>query len=510
PVSYLSHVDLLGVLAGRGAIGGEDGGAVAVRVTVDECNGVVHAVHRHCKQDWPEDLLLTRGAHRYVRQDGGADEVSLLVAEHHDAPAVEQQLGPLLDPALDEVADALLGLGRNDRPQVGPRLMAGVHLQLPGPLHQLGDPVLGLAHEDCRRERHAPLARGAKRGARQLVQGVLLVGIRHHDPMVLGSLARGDPYHVALNPLSILGATFFDLTLPNIQQTHKRDGPDVRMVTDELDSCKNENTPTVVRAVDDVHHSVGNPSLLEQLHQHHRAAWIALRRLEDHGVPTDQGQREHLGADPLAKRDHGREVERGDARGDSERNAVRHGVHVLGDGWQRLAELQRRHSAGVLHHLCKSETQPTKHSLTQSTQNVPFRVGERLALLLRHVGRQSFLDGRKWRMPCHVFSDELLQLEHRLLAGEDGRLRPGTEGLLGRTNGLVHFSVGALGNTCDQLIFTHRVFEIHPFRGLGFDKLPVDEHFCKLTNTTNTHYCGRISTCQEPANGLKANLKCIE
>ena len=52
------------------------------------------------------------------------------------------------------------------------------------------------------------------------------------------------------------------------------------------------------------------------------------------------------------ERDHGGEVEGRDAGHHPEWQAVRHGVHVLGDALQCLTQLQRRDAAAMLHHLC--------------------------------------------------------------------------------------------------------------------------------------------------------------
>ena len=57
-LAYLSDVDLLLVLAGSGAVAGEDGRAVTVLVLVDETDGVVQGVYLHGAKHRSEDLLL--------------------------------------------------------------------------------------------------------------------------------------------------------------------------------------------------------------------------------------------------------------------------------------------------------------------------------------------------------------------------------------------------------------------------------------------------------------------
>lgn len=56
--------------------------------------------------------------------DGGAHEVAALVSLDVDVSAVEQQLGSLVDAALDQAAHPLLGLGGDQRPNICARLVS--------------------------------------------------------------------------------------------------------------------------------------------------------------------------------------------------------------------------------------------------------------------------------------------------------------------------------------------------------------------------------------------------
>lgn len=53
----LSHIYLHGVFPSSGAIGREDGGAVAVGISVDQFNGIIQGVNLHAHQDWSKDFL---------------------------------------------------------------------------------------------------------------------------------------------------------------------------------------------------------------------------------------------------------------------------------------------------------------------------------------------------------------------------------------------------------------------------------------------------------------------
>lgn len=55
--THLAHVHLMGVLARRGAVGGEDSCAVAVGVPVDHTDGIIEGVCLQNHQHRPEDLF---------------------------------------------------------------------------------------------------------------------------------------------------------------------------------------------------------------------------------------------------------------------------------------------------------------------------------------------------------------------------------------------------------------------------------------------------------------------
>ena len=97
-------------------------------------------------------------------------------------------------------------------------------------------------------------------------------------------------------------------------------------------------------AVDHVEHAVGQPGFLEQFGQHQRGGRIALTGLENEAVAGGDGDGQH------PQRDHGREVEGGNAGHHTqrlpERPAIDAGAHLLGE----LAFKQMRNAGGKLHH----------------------------------------------------------------------------------------------------------------------------------------------------------------
>lgn len=79
-------------------------------------------------------------------------------------------------------------------------------------------------------------------------------------------------------------------------------------------------------SVDYVECTIWCSGILEHFGQKHGAAWDSLRGLHQVGVAAHHSDREH------PQRNHGGEVERGDAGTHSDGQAVGVGVHVLGDG----------------------------------------------------------------------------------------------------------------------------------------------------------------------------------
>ena len=56
--------------------------------------------------------------YRDVGEDGGSDEVALLVAGNDDVAAVQEATGSLVDSGLDEFVDLVLGLRGDDRSDI--------------------------------------------------------------------------------------------------------------------------------------------------------------------------------------------------------------------------------------------------------------------------------------------------------------------------------------------------------------------------------------------------------
>ena len=205
--------------------------------------------------------------------------------------------------------------------------------------------------------------------------------------------ASGSTMRVVLGPahglhaLSVRRAGRIDVS-GDIRRADKADRPDVGMGEDGVDG-----------GLVAVHHvqDAGRPAGLdEQLAQPHRHARVLLRGLEDEAVADRDGDAEH------PHRDHGREIERGDAGDDAQRLA--HGIDVdAGPGALGVFALERmRDAAGELDHL-------------EPALDVAAGVGQHLAVLA----------GEQRGELVHARLDQALELEHHPRAALGVDRRPG-------------------------------------------------------------------------------------
>lgn len=249
----LSGLGLLLELAASGTRVGEDGGTVSVPVLVDDLDSLVHGLSRDDGKHGAKDLVGVSGHGGVNLYDGRADKVSVGVALNGDATAIKEDLASLLLDRADEAVDLLLGLGRDNRSEVGTLLEATVDLEVLGTLNELGDPLAGLADKDGNGESHAALASSTKGSTGNGVEGEVLVGIGHDDTVVLGT-------KVGLDALALDNGTVVNV-LSGVVTTNERDGLDVGSVTDTVDS--------VGTTVDDVEDSRGHTGLGAELGNDH-------------------------------------------------------------------------------------------------------------------------------------------------------------------------------------------------------------------------------------------------
>ena len=161
----------------------------------------------HHREHRPENFLLVDAHYgRDLVEQAAAHEEAVLVALHLEAAAVDPQFRTFLDAELD-IAFHLVELrARDHRAVIGRGIGRGSDLEALDARNEFFDQgVRGLFSDRHRhRDRHAALAGGAVAGADQRVDGLVHVGIGHHDHVVLGAAE-------ALHTFAVRGASRIDV-----------------------------------------------------------------------------------------------------------------------------------------------------------------------------------------------------------------------------------------------------------------------------------------------------------
>lgn len=348
------HADHAGVhpageVAGGVAVPGEDRDTASVDVLAGQPQGLLVVRGADHGQDRPEDLLLV-DAHRGGDpvEQGGTSEEAVLVPGQDEVPSVDDEFRALLDTEVDVAANPVDGVPSDQRAEVRLGVVTAADPQRADALLQTGDQSVGgvLADRDGDGDRHTALPRRAVPGADQGVHGLVEVGVRHHDHVVLGAAE-------ALGALAVGRGGGVDVR-------GDRGGADEAERADA--GVFEEGVDALLAAVDDVQDARRQARLQEEFGEPQRYGRVALGGLEDEGVAAGQrGSR-------LPQGDHRGEVERGDAGHHTDRGA--HGVDVdAGAGVVGELPLQQmRDPGGELHHF-------------QAALDVAVCVGDRLAVL---------------------------------------------------------------------------------------------------------------------------------
>ena len=148
-----AHLDLVLEAPGRAAVVGEDGGAIAVRIGVDQFEGLVVALDPDHGEDRAEDLVGVDGhLGRDVVEQGGAQEEAVASAVGGDGAPVDDERGAGGFAGVD-VAGHLVPVRPGDqRAHVAAAQCRRRSCMVRGALGDLGDQLVG----DLRRRRRAP------------------------------------------------------------------------------------------------------------------------------------------------------------------------------------------------------------------------------------------------------------------------------------------------------------------------------------------------------------------
>uniref|UniRef100_A0A0N4ZD65 Transcriptional regulator n=1 Tax=Parastrongyloides trichosuri TaxID=131310 RepID=A0A0N4ZD65_PARTI len=247
-----ADVDAGGEVAGRAAVLGEDGDAVAVLVLARQAQGLLKVGGADDLQHRAEDFfLIRRHVRRHMVEQRRADEVALLMPLQAEVAPVYDQFGAffhaLVDPAQNLV---LVGLS-DDGTVVG----LGVGRDADAQVRDFRDQTLAqfiggaLADRHHDRQGHAALAGRAVGRAGQILDDLIHVRVRQDDAVVLGA-AHG------LNALAV-GRALLEHIVGDVRRADEADGVDQRMLKDGVDRD--------LVAVDDVQHALGRARLHHQL-----------------------------------------------------------------------------------------------------------------------------------------------------------------------------------------------------------------------------------------------------
>ena len=311
------------------AVPGEDRGAVAELVLVDEPERLLVVLRPHHAQDRPEDLFLVDTHVRgHAVEDAAADEEAVLVAFDGGAAAVHDQARPFLDADVDVAPDLVAVLAGDQRPHLDAAGVEGADLQRLDPRLQPLDQIIGglVTDRDRHRHRHAALAGRAIGRADEGVGHLVHVRVGHDHQMVLRPAER-------LHPLARGGPGAVDVLRDRgrADEAHRR-----HVLVGE------QRIHRFLVAVDDVQHAGRRPGLDRQLGEPQAAGRILLRGFQHEGVAAGQGHRIH------PHRDHGRKVEGRDAGAYAQRLADAEAVHAAGDVLVHLALEELGDPAGEL------------------------------------------------------------------------------------------------------------------------------------------------------------------
>ncbi|MNG91684.1 hypothetical protein D3C79_505990 [compost metagenome] len=391
-----AHLNLVAEQTSRFTVTGEDAGAIAILMIIDQLHGLFQAAHAHHAQHRTEDLFFIDAHLRiHVVEQRAAHEIAIFIARHAQATAIHHQLGTGSHAVIDVTHNLVTGCRSHQRPHVQTTRRTSTNLQRLDLRLQLGDQCIGDLITDTHRDRdgHAALAARTIGSPHQGADGVVQVGIGHQHRMVLRATQ-------CLDTFAALGAFGIDV-LGNRRRTDKAQCLHLWRFDQRIHGFL-----VAVHHVEDAFRQSG---LQQQLGDEQRRARITLGRLEDECVTASDGQRVH------PQRNHGREVEWRDAGNHTQRLEVGPGVDVRADVAAVLTFQHFRRCTGEL-------------DVLDTTLQFTRRVFHSLAMLFAdHLRDARF-----------VLLQQLLETEHHLGALGRRRIAPGRERSLGRIDGFLN------------------------------------------------------------------------
>ena len=270
------HFKLAGIVAALR----KDGRAVGERVGVHDGQPLFKRLDTLDERDRPKDLALADGhIGRHMVKDRRANEEAVLIARHYDIAPVEHELRPVVDAALDPVANGLLVLGAHDRAELRLGVIGAADLHRHCLFPEQGNEFVRnafLHHND--RQRHAAHAGAAIGGVNDRVYGALQIAVLENKRVVFRLALR-------LHALSVRRGNRIDV-LADLGRADERDGLDARVGQQYLGFA--------ARARDKVHNARGEAALfIEEFHDTHGGERRLRGCLEHDRVARGDRERHH-------------------------------------------------------------------------------------------------------------------------------------------------------------------------------------------------------------------------
>ena len=264
-------------LAGRPAVPGEDGRAVAVGVVSNHAYRLVVTVNPNYRQNRAEDLVCvdTHVGSDPVQQRGAEKEA---VAVERLEPPVHHHLGARVGTGPYVTGDPITVFGGDQGAHLGGRVVTGADDQLLHPkLDRFNKRIGDLSDSYDHGNSHAALSGRPVGGRHGGIGGQVQVSVGQDDHMVLSSTQ-------GLDPLRLGGARRVDVASDR-GGSHETERRNVGVFEEPVDGD--------LVAVDQVHHARWKTGLLGQFYDQPGGRGVPLRGLEDEGVPTGHGVGEH-------------------------------------------------------------------------------------------------------------------------------------------------------------------------------------------------------------------------
>ncbi len=222
--------------------------------------------------------MVDGGVQRNTVEDGGAKEVAVFVAGHHQAASIEDDVGASGFGVVDESGDAFLRGGVNDGAHVDALVHAVADVDFFGVcLDALGEVGADPSDGDDDGQGHAAFACGTECGGADVSGGEVKVSVGQDDSVVVGS-AEG------LDALAVGDAGVLN-NVGNGGGAHEGDGVNAGVGEDVTDEF------TV--AGDDVEDAVGQAGFLVELGGEDRGRGRGGCGLEDESVAGGNGNGVH-------------------------------------------------------------------------------------------------------------------------------------------------------------------------------------------------------------------------